>query len=162
MSRLSQVKVRQGPTIYSAPMNMITSLQSADRPGPLVLITDDDADVRDSLAAVMDAFGFRTRTAGNGFEALASIETECPAAIITDLHMPDMDGFELLTALRAAKCAVPVVAISGGVAKGYDFLRAAKRLGAAATFQKPLSVLDVVDTINILTVQPGVDGAAAR
>jgi CheY-like chemotaxis protein len=118
---------------------------------PLVLIIDDDFAVRDSLAAVIEAFGFRTRTAGNGFEALDAIAAETPSAIITDLHMPDMDGFELMNALRGRQSGIPIIAITGGVAKGYDFLSAAKHMGAAATFHKPLAVLDVVDTIHDLT-----------
>ena len=120
---------------------------------PLVLIIDDDTAVRDSLAAVMEAFGFRTRTAGNGFEGLEAIETEAPSAIITDLHMPEMDGFELLTALRCAKTSIPVVVISGGMARGYDFLGAATRMGAVAAFQKPLPVFEMMDTITGLTAR---------
>lgn len=120
---------------------------------PLVLIIDDDFAVRDSLAAVIEAFGFRTRTAANGFEGLEAIATEVPSAIITDLHMPEMDGFELMSALRGTWSRIPVIAISGGVARGYDFLTAAKHMGAAATFPKPLPVLEVVDTIQGLTAK---------
>jgi CheY-like chemotaxis protein len=119
--------------------------------GPLVLIIDDDPAVRDSLAAVIEAFGFRTRTAGNGLEGLAAIKIEAPSAIITDLHMPDMDGFEVLSALHHAGPDIPVIAISGGVAKGYDFLSAARKMGAAATFQKPLPVFEMIDALNGLT-----------
>jgi CheY-like chemotaxis protein len=121
---------------------------------PLVLIVDDDLAVRDSLAAVIEAFGFRTCTAGNGFEGLDAVAAETPSAIITDLHMPDMDGFELMSALRAAQSDIPIIAITGGVAKGYDFLSAARHMGAAATFHKPLAVLDLVDTIHDLTAKP--------
>jgi len=120
---------------------------------PLVLIVDDDAAVRESLAAVIEAFGFRTCTAGNGLEGLEAVALEAPSAIITDLQMPEMDGFELLSALRRTETVIPVVAISGGIAKGYDFLGAAKRMGAVATFPKPLAVLEVIDTISGLTAQ---------
>jgi CheY-like chemotaxis protein len=101
----------------------------------------------------MEAFGFRTRTAGNGFEGLAAVAAEVPSAIITDLHMPEMDGFELMNALRATWSGIPIVAISGGVTKGFDFLTAAKHMGAAATFPKPLAVLEVVDAIHGLTTK---------
>jgi CheY-like chemotaxis protein len=117
---------------------------------PLVLIIDDDAAMRDSLAAVIEAFGFRTHAAVNGFKGLQAIATLAPAAIITDIHMPDMDGFELLTALRNASTDNPVIAISGGVAKGYDFQSAATKMGAVAAFQKPLPVFEMVDTISRL------------
>jgi CheY-like chemotaxis protein len=120
---------------------------------PLVLIVDDDFAVRDSLAAVIEAFGFRTRTAGNGEEGLQAMTSETPSAIITDLHMPEMDGFELLTALTIANAGIPVIAICGGSTQGYDLLTAARHMGAAAVFHKPLPVLEVVDTINDLTGQ---------
>jgi CheY-like chemotaxis protein len=120
---------------------------------PLILIIDDDTAVRDSLAAVLQAFGFRTRTVCNGCEGLNAIATEAPSAIITDLHMPEMDGFELLTALRCAKTDIPVIVISGGMARGYDFLGAARRMGAVAAFQKPLPVFEMMDTITGLTAQ---------
>jgi CheY-like chemotaxis protein len=118
---------------------------------PLVLIVDDDRAVRDSLAEVIEAFGFRTRTANNGFEGLEAIKIEAPAAIITDLHMPDMDGFALLTALHSTGAGIPVIAISGGASKDYDFLNAAKQMGAVATFHKPLPVLEMIDMISGLT-----------
>jgi len=63
--------------------------------------------------------------------------------------MPDMDGFELLSALRRTRVGIPVVAMSGGI--GYDILGAARSMGAVATFPKPLPVFDVVDTISALT-----------
>lgn len=126
-------------------------IDSAAPVRPLVLIIDDDPAVRDSLAAVIEAFGFRTQTADNGLEGLAAIKIEAPAAIITDLHMPDMNGFEMLSALRQAGPDIPVIAISGGVAKGYDFLSAARKMGAAATFQKPLPVFEMIDALSGLT-----------
>jgi len=119
-------------------------LQNADT-RPLVLIVDDDHAVRDSLAAVMEAFGFRTRTAGNGAEGLEAVAAERPAAIITDLQMPEMGGFELISALRRTKTGIPVIVISG------DDVEAARRTGAAAAFHKPLPVLEVIDTVCGLT-----------
>jgi CheY-like chemotaxis protein len=133
--------------------NMALVTSGAEDWRPLVLIIDDDTAVRDSLAAVMEVFGFRTRTAGNGFEGLEAIATEAPSAIITDLHMPEMDGFELLTALRCAKTSIPVVVISGGMTRGYDFLGAETRMGAVAAFQKPLPVFEMMDTITGLTAR---------
>jgi len=120
---------------------------------PLVLIVDDDRAVRESLSAVMEAFGFRTRTAGNGFEGLQALQRETPSAIITDLQMPEMDGFELLSALRRDRSAIPVIAMSGWISEGFDLLGAARRLGAVAAFPKPLPVLEVIDAVSGLTTR---------
>ena len=101
----------------------------------------------------MEAFGFRANTASNGVEGLQSVKTEVPAAIVTDLHMPEMDGFELLSALRGVKSPIPVVMISGGVTRGFDFLGAARRMGAAAVFEKPFPLREMIDTISGLTAR---------
>jgi CheY-like chemotaxis protein len=150
-------QVKAGPQPWSIVYGMknyqpFATAGARDR-RPLVLIVDDDEAVRDSLAAVMEAFGFRTSTAGNGLEGLTAIGAEAPSAIITDLHMPEMDGFELLTALRCAKTPIPVIVISGGTTRGYDFLGAARRMGAVATFEKPLPVFEMIDTVTGLTRQ---------
>ena len=121
-----------------------------------MLIIDDDFAVRDSLAAVIESYGFRASTAANGIEGLQALDIEIPAAIITDLHMPDMDGFELLSTLIVGQAGIPVIAISGGAFRGYDLLTAAKHMGAAATFQKPLPVPAVIDAIASLTGGPAV------
>jgi CheY-like chemotaxis protein len=134
-----------------SPPVLNSALSAEPRHEPLVLIVDDDLAVRESLVALIEAFGFRTRTACNGREGLEAVETEAPEAIITDLHMPEMDGFALLSKMRATRSRIPVIAISGGISAGDDSLRAAKDLGAVATFRKPLEVLDMIDTINDLT-----------
>ena len=122
--------------------------KNADDTRPLVLIVDDDLAVRDSLAAVMEAFGFRTSTAGNGVEGLVAIALEAPSAIITDLQMPRMNGLELITALRRTKTGIPVIVISGSASTDLD---AARELGATAAFQKPLPVFDMIDAVCGLT-----------
>jgi CheY-like chemotaxis protein len=115
---------------------------------PLVLIVDDDGAARDSLAAVIEAFGFRTRTACNGVEGLEMLAAEIPSAIVTDLHMPEMDGFALMDAVHSTRPGIPVIAISGAIATEPDVFSAAKHRGAVATFPKPLAVLEVIDTIS--------------
>ncbi|HEY7066120.1 MAG TPA: response regulator [Chloroflexota bacterium] len=80
-----------------------------------VLAIDDDAPTRALLAAILRGQGFRVTVAGGGVEGLARVATEQPAAIILDLMMPDMDGFEVLERLRAdpRTLQVPVVVFSG-------------------------------------------------
>jgi FixJ family two-component response regulator len=119
-------------------------LQSTDT-RPLVLIIDDDLAVRESLAAVMEAFGFRVNTAVNGVEGLEAVDAETPSAIITDLQMPGMSGLELLSALRRTRTGIPVIVISGGD------VDVARQMGAAAAFHKPLAVFEMIDTVSSLT-----------
>jgi CheY-like chemotaxis protein len=118
--------------------------QSADT-RPLVLIVDDDLAVRESLAMAMEAFGFRAQTATNGAEGLKAVTAEAPSAIITDVQMPEMTGLELIAALRRTATRIPVIAISG------DDVEAARRMGAAAAFLKPLPVFEMIEAVQYLT-----------
>jgi CheY-like chemotaxis protein len=69
---------------------------------PAVLVVDDDASTRGLLVALLKHLGLKPRTADNGREALAIITAEDPAAIILDLLMPVVDGFELLYRLSVS------------------------------------------------------------
>jgi CheY-like chemotaxis protein len=64
-------------------------------------VVDDDADIRDTLAAILEDEGYRVHAAANGREALALLEEiERPALLLVDLRMPVMDGVELIEAMR--------------------------------------------------------------
>ena len=65
-----------------------------------VLVIDDEADVRDMLRRSVAKEGYRIREAANGQEGLEAVAERPPGAIILDLMMPEMDGFEFLERLR--------------------------------------------------------------
>jgi CheY-like chemotaxis protein len=69
-------------------------------PRGLVLVVDDDSDVRERTREMISREGFQVVEAGNGREALARLETERPDVILLDLLMPEMDGFAFLDELR--------------------------------------------------------------
>jgi two-component system response regulator MprA len=65
-----------------------------------VLVVDDDASTQGLLVAVVKHLGLEAHAAGDGKQALAMIASEKPAAVILDLIMPEVDGFEVLRQLR--------------------------------------------------------------
>jgi CheY-like chemotaxis protein len=79
-----------------------------------VLVVDDDRDVRDTLAAVLESEGYVVRCASNGAQALAAMHLGKPVAIVLDLSMPVMSGWELLDVVRSDGdfADVPVVVLS--------------------------------------------------
>jgi CheY-like chemotaxis protein len=77
-----------------------------------VLLVDDDGDLRVALAALLAQAGYRVRTAWDGVSALLEMETGLPDLIVSDLHMPRMSGFELLTMIRLQFPAIPLIAMS--------------------------------------------------
>src|SRR5262245_27113695 len=69
----------------------------------LVLVVDDDRDVRESLAALLRAQGHEAAVAGDGHEAVRSAFRDCPDVVLLDVGLPGMDGYEVGRALKEAR-----------------------------------------------------------
>jgi CheY-like chemotaxis protein len=82
---------------------------------PLVLIVEDDLGTRTLYREYLQHDGFRTVDAHNGHQALEKARTLRPNAVLTDLAVPGMDGFEFCRALRdsPATRAIPILAVTG-------------------------------------------------
>ena len=78
-----------------------------------ILIVDDDNNLRCALADIFADCGYTVRTAADGFAALAEMKSELPDVLISDLNMPTMSGFELLSLVRSCFPEVGVIAMSG-------------------------------------------------
>lgn len=97
---------------------------------------------------LLEAYDFGVIAAGNAAAAIAAMAEQKPDLVLTDIYMPEADGFELINALRSGEFVVPVVAMSGGGRTGnYDNLSIATRLGASAVIDKPFSHTSLIDTI---------------
>lgn len=84
---------------------------------PLVLVVDDEPDIREVIQFNLEAAGFRVATAGNGEDALAAVREEAPDAMFLDVMMPGIDGFHVLEAIKAASdedlSGIPVFMVTG-------------------------------------------------
>ncbi len=78
-----------------------------------ILIVDDDRSIRITLSYLFTEIGYGVRTAEDGFSALAEMREEIPNILLTDLNMPGMSGFELLSVVRHRFPAIQTVAMSG-------------------------------------------------
>jgi CheY-like chemotaxis protein len=78
-----------------------------------ILVVDDDSGVRETLALLLTAAGYKTSAAQNGFGALQKLKEISPSLILCDLDMPGMSGFELLSIIRRRFPTIPVIAMSG-------------------------------------------------
>jgi DNA-binding response OmpR family regulator len=111
--------------------------QTETRPAPKrVLIADDDALVRGSLAAVLECEGFVVEEAENGAQAVAAALRRRPDLVLLDLNMPTMDGWLAFSKLDRARPLVPVIIIT---ARPHQYPEAI-RLGVDAFMEKPLDI----------------------
>jgi CheY-like chemotaxis protein len=78
-----------------------------------LLVVDDNAVIRACLSELLAEHGYRLRTSPEGFSAPAEIRREVPDLIVSDLDMPGMSGFELLSVVRRRYPSIPVIATSG-------------------------------------------------
>jgi len=80
---------------------------------PSLVIVDDESSIRTNLALIFSELGHNVRTASDGFSALDLIHDQAPDILLSDLNMPGMSGFELLSVVRRSHPAIHVIATSG-------------------------------------------------
>jgi CheY-like chemotaxis protein len=109
--------------------------------GVRVLVVDDDAANRDVYAALLAREGFLVVSAADGREALTHLQRQAFDLLVTDMLMPNVDGVQLLDAVRQMARKPKVIAISGGgrYLGATQTLALARKLGAAATLVKPFT-----------------------
>jgi two-component system KDP operon response regulator KdpE len=106
-----------------------------------ILVVEDDPAIRRAIVAQLRGEGYDVIEAANGREALAAARADKPDLVLTDLAMPVMDGFELITTLRKGSTTpVIVLSVRGGEA---DRVRALD-LGADDFVAKPFSVAELL------------------
>lgn len=103
-----------------------------------ILVIDDEAGIRDVLSVLLKDEGHEVRTAENGALGVDLAGAFKPDLVVTDLVMPDKEGIETIALLRKLDAGLKIVAISGYIAEGRDYLRTAKYVGATATVAKPI------------------------
>ncbi len=103
---------------------------------PLVHVVDDDAGVRDALAALIASVGLRVATWGDPQAFLAGHDRQAIGAIVLDLRMPGISGLAVLEQLRAQGADQPVVVLSGHGT--VELCRRAFKGGAAEFLEKPV------------------------
>ena len=105
-----------------------------------ILVVDDEADIRDLVAGILEDEGHETRTARDSDTALAAIEDRRPALIFLDIWLQGskLDGLELLAVIREKHPTLPVVVISGH--GNIETAVAAIKTGAYDYIEKPFKV----------------------
>jgi two-component system, OmpR family, response regulator MtrA len=115
--------------------------------GSHILIVDDDPELTEAVSWYLEAANFRATRVANGVEALEVFRTEAPDAVIIDVMMPGMDGFELCRAIRRLS-GVPVLMLSARDGE-VDKVRALD-IGADDYVTKPFGAMELVARIKAL------------
>jgi CheY-like chemotaxis protein len=137
-----------------------------------ILVVDDDRTTLSAMQQALEPLGYAVSLATGGREALRSLHHDSVDLVITDILMLDMDGFELIAAVRRDFPAIPIVAISGGGSLGPDtYLTIAKAFGADGVLQKPISRAELAIAISAIQIgslrsasrsRPSVPGSRAN
>jgi two-component system, cell cycle response regulator DivK len=121
---------------------------------PLVLLVEDDREGRLLFAEWLQQAGFRVEQAHNGLQALERAFDLRPDAILTDLNIPGIDGYELTRRLKTDPRTerIPILAVTGYAPFAQDPSRA-DRAGCDAVLRKPCQPEDLEQTLTRLIAQ---------
>lgn len=97
-----------------------------------ILFVDDEERLREMARAILESQGYEVLCAKDGFDGLSALRESLPDLIISDLQMPNMNGFEFLSVVRQRFPQIPVIVISGAFS-GVDI---PKSVLADAFFEK--------------------------
>ncbi|WP_290729936.1 MULTISPECIES: response regulator [unclassified Fibrobacter] len=106
-----------------------------------ILIIDDDEQFNLMMKTALEAKGYEVETASNGRDAKVLYQNKKYDVIVTDIIMPDVDGYEVILDLRRMGLGDRTIAVSaGGRTAADDYLITAKHFDVAATFNKPFEL----------------------
>ena len=139
--------------VQSAPINSRTLLRDDEAPDAedqssaiTILVVDDAALMRRRLEGSLQTYGYATYTCGDGVEALSWLQANpLPDLIITDVEMPNMDGFTLIDRCRQAGMTLPILVVSSRLSEEWG--QEAQRLGASDYLNKGFSTPELLQKV---------------
>jgi two-component system response regulator MprA len=114
-------------------------------PAPTILIIDDDPDIRDMLALVLNGEGYRTIVAMDGLDGLVVAAFMRPDLILLDLAMPRLDGSGFCRTYRERGGGAPIVLITAAQPAAVHV--AVEACGAVAFVAKPFGIDEILDAV---------------
>lgn len=110
-----------------------------------ILIVDDSDDLAHVIADFLGMFGYHVHTAHDGMDALEYLEKTSMDIVVSDIHMPRMDGFTLMTEIKSRYPRTPIVLITGFSVS--EARKLAFEKGADAFVAKPFHLKDLKNVI---------------
>jgi len=113
-----------------------------------ILIVDDTKDIRDTLSDMLSVMGFEVTVAGSGHEGLELFLKNSFDLVLTDLQMPDLDGWTLALHVKDRSPNTPVVLITGSEKK--KVMEKLKGSCVDSVMFKPFTLEDIQETVRIM------------
>jgi signal transduction histidine kinase/ActR/RegA family two-component response regulator len=146
------VRLPQSPAPPAKRRRSEVRRQATKKHGMRVLVVDDNRDAALMLAEAMESFGYEARVASDGPAALEAAVRFNPHAVLLDLGLPVIDGYEVADRLRTAGVSVPLIAVTG---YGQETDRARSEMaGFAAHFVKPVDLDELKHSLERLLAGP--------
>ncbi len=154
MSAENLIHLSEGGSIagVNAPLTATTAVQvkrvrDGDTPGPICVV-DDDEWVTDSIATLLETYGFCVRSYTSAAQFLGDPQRHEAQCLVIDQHMPDIEGLDALAALHREALFPPTILITGRLDAAIS--RRADRLGVQAILEKPFPVTRLITLIRSL------------
>ena len=115
-----------------------------------IMVVDDNPDIITIVKTILEGKGYKVLSAASGAELLNMLKDQKPDLIILDIMMPEMDGLEGLSRLKAASdtATIPVILLTAKVQ--YEDVLGGYKLGADYYITKPFTSTQLVNGINLL------------
>lgn len=112
---------------------------------PSLLITDDDADLRETLREALERRGYRTLAAGDGEQALEILQDEQVHLLLLDMYMPRLTGLETIRRVKLAFADLPCILMTANLDE--RLAEEARRARVFRVFSKPVPFADLSGSV---------------
>src|SRR5947207_6806210 len=130
---------------------------------PSILIIDDNEDLSETIVAVLQDEGYKILVAEDGVSGVRVFSETRPDLVVTDLILPNANGFDTIRHIRSIDPQARILAMSGGsLMNKDDYLATAAPLGAMSVLPKPFEVDQLLEAVSAcLKAAPPALGASA-
>jgi len=123
-------------------------------PDTAIAVIEGHPEHLDYITTLLRRAGYPVVGYATAAKALRHITNATTSLIITDVFMPDIDGFEVLRELKRSHLELPVVAVTGGDPRHAQFLDVMRHMGASAGFTKPIDPAALLEAVTRLIGRP--------
>lgn len=106
-----------------------------------ILVVDDEQETREFISEFLTLRGYHVLTAGNGTQAISTVQNERPHVVLLDIKMPDIDGIEVLQRIRAIDKEIGIIMVTAVKDEGIG--EYTLKLGASDYITKPIDLDDL-------------------